>query len=116
MSPSPPPLRATEIMRSLGLVPDPWQVEVLESTHPRLLLNCSRQAGKSTVVAILALVEVLSKPLSRFRSLCHARPGTRQHEEELDCLRKPIAQTVPEQFMLRVASHVCLSRTRSEAE
>jgi len=50
---------AVKLMQTLGMVPDPWQLEVLESTHPRLLLNCSRQAGKSTVVAILALAEIM---------------------------------------------------------
>src|SRR5437867_1155557 len=54
--------RASEVMRSLGLEPDPWQVEVLEGGHPRLLLNCARQAGKSTVVAVLALVEAVCTP------------------------------------------------------
>jgi len=53
---------ASEVMRNLGLVPDPWQMEVLESSHARLLLNCSRQSGKSTVVAVLALVEALCTP------------------------------------------------------
>jgi len=38
-----------------GLVPDPWQQELLRSTAPRILLNCCRQAGKSTTVAALAL-------------------------------------------------------------
>lgn len=38
-----------------GLSPDPWQAEVLRSVAPRLLLNCSRQAGKSTITSILAL-------------------------------------------------------------
>ena len=38
-------------MRSIGLVPDPWQTDVLDGNHRRLLLNCSRQAGKSTTVA-----------------------------------------------------------------
>jgi hypothetical protein len=33
---------AVPLMRSLGMAPDPWQIEVLESSHPRLLLNCSR--------------------------------------------------------------------------
>src|SRR5947209_6134603 len=47
------------VMRHLGLEPDPWQVEVLEAGHPRLLLNCCRQAGKSTVVGLLGLTEAL---------------------------------------------------------
>src|SRR5947209_18600848 len=58
--PSRPP--AVQIMRNLGLEPDPWQVEVLEAGHPRLLLNCCRQAGKSTAVALLGLVEALFVP------------------------------------------------------
>jgi hypothetical protein len=49
-------------MRNLGLEPDPWQVEVLEAGHPRLLLNCSRQAGKSTTVGVLALTEAVFLP------------------------------------------------------
>ena len=44
-------------MRTLGLVADPWQADVLDGNHRRLLLNCSRQAGKSTAVALLALLE-----------------------------------------------------------
>jgi hypothetical protein len=51
-----------EIMRNLGLEPDPWQAEVLEAGHPRLLLNCARQAGKSTVVALLGLAEAVFIP------------------------------------------------------
>lgn len=48
------------IMRKLGFEPDPWQLQVLEGNHRRLLLNCCRQAGKSTVVAVLALLEALT--------------------------------------------------------
>src|SRR3984893_4818019 len=61
--PSRPP--AVQVMRRLGLEPDPWQVEVLEAGHPRLLLNCCRQAGKSTAVALLGLVEALWVPATR---------------------------------------------------
>jgi hypothetical protein len=57
--PAPPAVR---VMRTLGLEPDGWQVEVLESTSSRLLLNCCRQAGKSTVVAMLGLVQALFVP------------------------------------------------------
>lgn len=59
-NPSRPP--AVQLMRHLGLEPDPWQVEVLENGHRRLLLNCCRQAGKSTVVALLGLVEAIFVP------------------------------------------------------
>jgi hypothetical protein len=52
-------------MRNLGLEPDPWQVEVLEAGHPRLLLNCCRQAGKSTTVALLGLVEAVFVPFTK---------------------------------------------------
>jgi hypothetical protein len=46
----------------LGLVPDPWQLGVLRSRSSRLLLCCSRQAGKSTVASILALHTALYEP------------------------------------------------------
>ena len=62
-TPNRPP--AVSVMRHLGLEPDPWQVEVLEARHPRLLLNCCRQAGKSTAVAVLGLVEALFTPGTR---------------------------------------------------
>ncbi len=41
--------------RRLGFEPDARQAEVLGSRARRLLLNCSRQWGKSTVAAIAAL-------------------------------------------------------------
>jgi hypothetical protein len=31
---------AVRIMGNLGLEPDPWQIEVLSGSQPRLLLNC----------------------------------------------------------------------------
>lgn len=55
-------LPAVRLMGSLGLEPDDWQREVLVSSHPRLLLNCCRQAGKSTVVALLGLAQALFLP------------------------------------------------------
>jgi len=44
------------VMRRLGLEPDPWQLDVVEGNHRRLLLNCARQAGKSTAVAVLSML------------------------------------------------------------
>jgi Terminase large subunit, T4likevirus-type, N-terminal len=45
-----------------GLPPDPWQVKLLRSSAPRILLNCSRQAGKSTAVGVLACHTALYHP------------------------------------------------------
>jgi hypothetical protein len=43
-----------EFARRVGLVPDSWQERALRSEHPRLLLNCSRQSGKSRIAATIA--------------------------------------------------------------
>lgn len=41
----------------LGFHPDPWQAELLRSRSKKIILNCSRQSGKSTVCAALGLHE-----------------------------------------------------------
>jgi hypothetical protein len=50
------------LARACAIEPDPWQADVLRSTAPRLLLNCCRQAGKSTVSALLGLHVALAQP------------------------------------------------------
>ncbi len=45
----------TRLLTAGGLTPDPWQADLLFSTARQTLLLCSRQAGKSTAVAALAL-------------------------------------------------------------
>lgn len=41
--------------------PDTWQAETLTSTERRIMLNCARQSGKSTVTSTLAVAETHSK-------------------------------------------------------
>jgi len=41
----------------LGFHPDPWQANLLRSRSKKIILNCSRQSGKSTVCAALGLHE-----------------------------------------------------------
>ena len=48
--------------RLLDIVPDPRQQGLLTSTDERIIINCSRQSGKSTIVAILALHRALLNP------------------------------------------------------
>src|ERR1700687_4014123 len=50
------------ILRRVGIEPDPWQRELLLGNDRQVLLNCSRQAGKSTVVSALALHTALFTP------------------------------------------------------
>jgi hypothetical protein len=64
--------------RELGLTCDPWQEELLRSTSDRILLNCSRQSGKSTMSAVITLHRALYHPDSLI--LCLA-PALRQSQE-----------------------------------
>jgi hypothetical protein len=64
--------------RALGLEPDAWQEELLRSTSERVLLNCCRQSGKSTMTAVIALHRALYHPGSLI--LCLA-PALRQSQE-----------------------------------
>jgi len=64
--------------KRLGLEPDPWQEDLLRSTSERMLLNCCRQSGKSTMTAIVALHRALYYPGSLI--LCLA-PALRQSQE-----------------------------------
>ena len=47
------------LMADAGKPPDPWQASLLRDPAPRMLLMCSRQAGKSTATAALALLTAL---------------------------------------------------------
>ena len=51
----PPPVDAVTMARDVGLDPDPWQTDLLRSASARILLNCSRQTGKSTITALFAV-------------------------------------------------------------
>jgi hypothetical protein len=71
-------LDPSRLLRACGLEPDPWQRDVLRSAGRQILLNCCRQAGKSTVVGALALHEALYRPCSLTLILS---PGQRQSAE-----------------------------------
>ncbi len=62
----------------LGLELDPWQRQFLSSDSKRILLNCSRQSGKSTMAAALALHTAMYRPGALV--LCLA-PSERQSKE-----------------------------------
>ena len=71
-------LDPVELARSTSLEPDPWQERLLRSEAVRVLLNCSRQAGKSTMAATVAVHTALYEPSSLVLLLS---PSLRQSQE-----------------------------------
>ena len=71
-------LDPVEFSKHIGIVPDPWQAEVLRYEGKRLLLNCCRQSGKSTTTAIKALHTGLYRPKSL---ILLVSPSMRQSQE-----------------------------------
>lgn len=71
-------LDPVRVMEAAGLRPDPWQEQVLRSSSNRLLLNCSRQSGKSTVTAALAAHDAIYRAPALVLLLS---PSLRQSQE-----------------------------------
>jgi hypothetical protein len=69
---------AVQLMRQSGITPDPWQEALLTSTAARTVLLASRQSGKSTTCAVLALHQALAHPGSLILLLS---PSLRQSQE-----------------------------------
>ncbi len=55
-------LDPVRLARRMGIEPDPWQARVLRSPKAQVILNCSRQVGKSTVTGALASHTALYEP------------------------------------------------------
>lgn len=62
----------------IGFEPDDWQAEVMRAPQSRLLLNCSRQSGKSSTAAAIALWTAMYRPGSLVLLLS---PSQRQSNE-----------------------------------
>jgi hypothetical protein len=63
---------------ALGFHPDPSQAQVLRSSEPRLLLNCTRQYGKSSCAAIIGAHRAIYRPDSL---ILMVSPSQRQSNE-----------------------------------
>jgi hypothetical protein len=95
-------INPVHFMRNFGLEPDPWQSEVLQGRHPRLLLNCCRQAGKSTTIAVMALYEILYNAFTQVLIL------SRSHRQSKELLR------VLADFHSRLGAPIVYRRTAQE--
>lgn len=66
------------LAQATGITPDPWQADVLRSDELQMILNCSRQSGKSSVTSWLALHQAIFTPGSPVLLLA---PALRQSQE-----------------------------------
>src|SRR5262249_51820079 len=87
-----------------GMDVDPWQRNLMISNDPRVLLNCSRQSGKSTVTSAIALHTALFTPNSLVLLLS---PGQRQSSEIFrkvmdgyNALHRPVKATYETQLKI----------------
>jgi Terminase large subunit, T4likevirus-type, N-terminal len=88
---------------NLGMTPDAWQRDLLRSASPRLLLNCSRQSGKSTMAAIVALHRALYYASSLVLVLA---PSLRQSQElfaKVASFYRSLGRPVPAQAERRLS-------------
>jgi len=71
-------VKSTQLSPNYLAWPDEWQAEVLRYEGKRLLLNCSRQSGKSTTTATKALHTGIYRPKSL---ILLVSPSLRQSRE-----------------------------------
>ena len=55
-------LDATSAMTRAGMTPDPWQEQFLLAEDRKILLNCHRQSGKTTVTGAKTATHIASRP------------------------------------------------------
>ena len=101
-------LDPAEILRAIGIEPDPWQQDFLNSYDQQTLLNITRQGGKSRAVSALALHTALFQPGSTTLIIS---PGQRQSTEVFHkiieaytAIDRPVAATYETQLKLELAN------------
>jgi len=102
------PMTREAMAERLGLDLDAWQRDALRSDARQLLLNVTRQGGKSTVAALLGLHEALTKPNALVLAVS---PGERQSKllfrklmGYYRALGKPVPSTVENKLSLELAN------------
>lgn len=82
-------------MKNAGKTPDPWQLSLLQSSLPRILLLCSRQSGKSQTAGALALKTALLEDPALILILA---PTDRQSRELFRTKILPLYRPIKEEF------------------
>jgi hypothetical protein len=97
-NPQPPLSPLNFFTQRLNFHPDPKQIEVIQATSSRVLLNCTRQWGKSTLSAAVALHRAWFHPNSLIVIIS---PGARQSAELLRKVRDFALRLLPAKQLKR---------------
>jgi hypothetical protein len=81
--------------KSLDIIPDPWQEDLLRSNSDRTLLNCSRQSGKSTMSAVIALHKAVYFPGSLTLILAPAERQAKETFAKVLTLYRKLGHAIP---------------------
>lgn len=95
--------------QAAGIEPDPWQARLLRSQANRVLVNCSRQTGKSTTTGTLSVHTALFKPgatiLLLSPSLRQSTELFRKCMEVYRALGKPVLADAESALKLELATN-----------
>jgi hypothetical protein len=103
--PTLPSISAVELwQQAMGSDPDDWQEAVLKSDDPRIILNCARQSGKSSVVALKALHIGLYEPRSLILLLSRSlRQSAELGRKVFDCYHTAGRGAIPPEAETKLA-------------
>lgn len=90
-----PALDPCELFRRSGMEPDAWQAQLLRSTSKRILLNCTRQGGKSTATAARGLHEALYHPGALVLLVSVSQRQSAELLRRVKALYRPFAEAFP---------------------
>jgi hypothetical protein len=80
---------------AIGMHADPWQADVLRTDHPRVLLNCSRQSGKSTTTATKAVHVAVYEPGSLILLLSPSQRQSGELFKKVTAVYRSLGRPVP---------------------
>jgi hypothetical protein len=81
--------------KELGIHPDVWQEDLLRSHSERILLNCCRQSGKSTMSAVITLHKAVYSPGSLTLILAPAERQAKETFGKVLTLYRKLGHTIP---------------------
>jgi Terminase large subunit, T4likevirus-type, N-terminal len=88
-------LSRARFAEALGIIPDPWQRDLLRSSSDRVILNCCRQSGKSTMAALIALHKAAYSPGSLTLILAPAQRQAQETFAKVLTLYRTLGHTIP---------------------